>query len=95
MFKDKLIFDVPEGPKLGQLKDLKEASDDELVEIGNTAVEVLELRESEEETNLERADQDKLSGGDYTCIDLVLLRFEQYICRVLGEDNSSKSCSDA
>ena len=94
MFKDKLIFDVPEGPKLGQLKDLEEASDDELVEIGNTAVEVLELRESEEETNLERVDQDKLSG-DYTCIDLVLLRFEQYICRVLGEDNSSRSCSDA
>ena len=60
MFKDKLIFDVPEGPKLGQLKDLEEASDDELVEIGNTAVEVLELRESEEETNLERVDQDKL-----------------------------------
>ena len=58
MFKDKLIFDVPEGPKLGQLKDLGEASD-ELVEIGNTATEVLEYRESEEEdSDLEKVDQD-------------------------------------
>ena len=58
MFKDKLIFDVPEGPKLGQLKDLGEASD-ELVEIRNTAIEVLEHRESEEEdSDLEKVDQD-------------------------------------
>ena len=58
MFKDKLIFDVPEGPKLGQLKDLGEASD-ELVEIRNTAIEVLEQRESEEEdSDLEKVDQD-------------------------------------
>ena len=57
MFKDKLIFDVTEDPKLGQLKDLGEASD-ELVEIRNTAVEVLEHSESEEEDSaLEKVDQ--------------------------------------
>ena len=65
MFKDKLIFDVPEGPKLGQLKDLGEASD-ELVEIRNTAIEVLEHRESEEEdSDLEKADQSEFGSGDY------------------------------
>ena len=58
MFKDKLIFDVTEGLKLGQLKELGEASDNELVEIRNTAVEVLEHSESEEEDSaLEKVDQ--------------------------------------
>ena len=60
MFKDKLIFDVTEDPKLGQLKDFGEASD-ELVEIRNTAVEVLEHSESEEEdSDLERVVQGEL-----------------------------------
>ena len=60
MFKDKLIFDVTEDPKLGQLKDLGEASD-ELVEIRNTAVEVLEHSESEEEdSDLEKVVQGEL-----------------------------------
>ena len=41
-------FDVTEDPKPGQLKDLGEALDDELVEVKDTAVEeVLERRESE------------------------------------------------
>ena len=60
MFKDKLIFDVTEGPKLGQLKDLGEASD-ELVEIRNTAIDFLEHRESgEEDSDLEKVDQGEL-----------------------------------
>ena len=62
MFKDKLIFDVTEDPKLGQLKDLGEASD-ELVEIRNTAVEVLEHSESEEEDSaLEKVDQGEVGS---------------------------------
>ena len=66
MFKDKLIFDVTEGLKLGQLKELGEASDNELVEIRNTAVVVLEHRESEEEdSDLEKADQSEFGSGDY------------------------------
>ena len=41
-------FDVTEDPKPGQLKDLGEALDDELVEVKDTAIkEVLEHRESE------------------------------------------------
>ena len=60
MFKDKLIFDVTEDPKLGQLKDLGEASD-ELVEIRDPAIEVLEQSESEEEDiDLEKVDQGEL-----------------------------------
>ena len=60
MFKDKLIFDVTEDLKLGQLKNLREASD-ELVEIRNTTVEVLEHSKSEEEdSDLEKVDQDEL-----------------------------------
>ena len=42
-----LVFDVTEDPKPGQLKDLDEALDDELVEVKDTAIEVLERRESE------------------------------------------------
>ena len=61
MFKDKLICDVAEVSKLGQLKELGDASDDELVDITNTAVEVLEHWESEEEdTILEKVDQGEL-----------------------------------
>ena len=48
MFKDKLICDVAEVSKLGQLKELEDASDNELVDITNTTVEVLEHCESRE-----------------------------------------------
>ena len=61
MFKDKLICDVTEVSKLGQLKELEDASDDELVDITNTAVKVLEHCESgDEDTILEKVDQGEL-----------------------------------
>ena len=60
MFKDKLIFNVTEGQKLGQLKYLGEASD-ELVEIWDTTIEILEHHESEgEDIDLEMVDQGEL-----------------------------------
>ena len=56
----KLIFDVPEDPKLGQQRFLGEASD-ELVKIIDPAIDVLEHHESEEEgIDLEEVDQGEL-----------------------------------
>ena len=73
-FKDKLILDVAEAPKPGQLKELGEASDDELVEVQEPAIEVLEQCEFEEEdVGLEEIDQDKLEVVETACIDLMLL----------------------
>ena len=91
MFKDKLICDVAEVSKLGQLKELGDASDDELVDITNTAVEVLEHCESgEEDSILEKVDQGELEVK--TTHDLPgAPQVDPYICRILGDDNSSKS----
>ena len=75
MFKDKLICDVTEVSKLGQLKELEDASDNELVDITNTAVKVLEHCESgDEDTILEKVDQGELEWRLRT-IYLVLLRW--------------------
>ena len=84
-FKDKLILDVAEAPKPGQLKELGEASDDELVEVQEPALEVLEQCEFEEEdVGLEEIDQDKLEvSGD--CVHRPdAPREDQYICQRLG-----------
>ena len=60
-------MDVTEVPKPDQLLELKEASDDELVEVTENIIEVLEHCEFEEEDeNLEEIDQDELEVcGDY------------------------------
>ena len=66
-------MDVAEAPKPGQLKELAEASDDELVEVQEPAIEVLEQCEFEEDVGLEEIDQDKLEVVETACIDLMLL----------------------
>jgi len=54
-------LDVAEVPKPGQLLELREASDDELVEVTEDIIEVLEHCEFEEEDeDLEESDQDEL-----------------------------------
>ena len=54
-------MDVAEVPKPGQLLELREASDDELVEVTENIIEVLEHCEFEEEDeDLEESDQDEL-----------------------------------
>ena len=65
--------------------ELGEASDDELVEVQEPAIEVLEQCESEEEdVDLEEIDQDKLEvSGD--CVHRPdAPREDQYICQRLG-----------
>ena len=78
-------MDVAEVPRPGQPKELREASEDELVEVREPAIEVLEQCEFEEEDgNLEEIDQDKLEVSE----DYVHLpdapREDQYICQRLG-----------
>ena len=60
-------MDVAEVPKPGQLLELKEASDDELVEVTENIIEVLEHCEFEEEDeDPEESDQEELEVcGDY------------------------------
>ena len=58
---------------LSRLRNLEEASDDELVEVREPAVEVLEQCEFEEDVGLEEIDQDKLEVVETACIDLMLL----------------------
>ena len=54
-------MDVAEVPKPGQLLELKEASDDELVEVTENIIEVLEHCEFEEgDEDLEEIDQEEL-----------------------------------
>ena len=58
-------MDVAEVPRPGQPKELREASEDELVEVREPAIEVLEQCEFEEEDgNLEEIDQDKLEVSE-------------------------------
>ena len=61
------------------------------MDITNTAVEVLEHCESgEEDTILEKVDQGELEVK--TTHDLPgAPQVDPYICRILGDDNSSKS----
>ena len=75
-------MDVAEVPKPGQLKELEEASDDELVEAREPAVEVLEHREFEEEgVDLEGIDQDKLEVSEDNVHLPDAPQEEQYICQ--------------
>ena len=74
-----------EVPKPGQLIELQEASDDELVEVREPAVEVLEHREFEEEdVDLEGIDQDKLEVSEDNVHLPDAPQEEQYICQRLG-----------
>ena len=56
-----------------QGQELVDASDDELVEVQEPAIEVLEQCEFEEDVGLEEIDQDKLEVVETACIDLMLL----------------------
>ena len=81
-------MDVAEVPKPGQLLELREASDDELVEVTEDIIEVLEHCEFEEEDeDLEESDQDELE----VCEDYVHLPEapweDQYICQRLRDDS--------
>ena len=78
-------MDVAEVLKPGQLKGLKEASDDELVEVSEPAIEVLEHREFEEEDeDLEEIDQDKLEVSEDNVHLTDAPQEDQYICQRLG-----------
>ena len=78
-------MDVAEVLKPGQLKGLEEASDDELVEVSEPAIEVLEHREFEEEDeDLEEIDQDKLEVSEDNVHLTDAPREDQYICQRLG-----------
>ena len=81
-------MDVAEVPKPGQLLELREASDDELVEVTENIIEVLEHWEFEEgDEDLKEIDQDELE----VCEDYVHLPEapweDQYICQRLGDDS--------
>ena len=56
-----------------QGQELVDASDDELVEVQEPAIEVLEQREFKEDVGLEEIDQDKLEVVETACINLMLL----------------------
>ena len=89
-------MDVAEVPRPGQPKELREASDDELVEVRKPAIEVLEQREfKEEDEEIEEINQDKLEvSGDYVHLPDAPWE-DQYICQRLGRRYFLQIKSDA